>query len=151
MQEMSGRSAGTVVFGHRNDDARNSAFYNRNGCLWARRCQTAVAVAAYGRLWSTGRLRSPHRRGWSPMLGLARTVMVLHRFAALCYGEMHLQIDRRHVWRDQGGGLQIAALCHTGMQLHIASIATGHAMVGSRWHWVADGGAVSLGNALAHC
>ena len=44
--------------------------------------------------------------------GVVRTVMVVHRSAASCYWEIQLEIGRRRV------------------------------MVGARWNWVADGGAV---------
>ena len=38
-----------------------------------------------------------------------------------------------------GAGLPIVVLCHWGMQLQIGRR---FVMVGSRWQWVADGGAV---------
>ena len=44
--------------------------------------------------------------------------------------------------------VQRFALCYWGMQLQIARL---RVMVGSRRQWVADGGAVLLGNAIAGC
>ena len=50
-------------------------------------------------------------------------------------------------WCVPGGiGLQMVAVCYGEMQLHISRR---FVMVGVRWDWVADGGAVSLGNAAA--
>ena len=45
-----------------------------------------------------------------------------------------------------GAGLLMAALCYWGVSLQVVKCIV---MVGSRWCWVVDGGAVSLGNMIA--
>ena len=57
----------------------------------------------------------------SPLLGIVGTAMLLHSLAAPCYWGMQFQIARHLV------------------------------MVGSKRLWVAHGGAVLLGNAIAGC
>ena len=46
-----------------------------------------------------------------------------------------------------GAGLPMAALCFWGMHLQVSKRLV---MVASRWCWVADGGTVLLGNAIAN-
>ena len=59
------------------------------------------------------------RRLCSAMVGVVRTVMVVERFAALCFWDMQLQIARGRVMVG-GAGLQMAVLCCWEMQLQIA-------------------------------
>ena len=57
-------------------------------------------------------------------------------------------LDALSRWAQGGHGLRLVVPCYWGMQLQIARRLI---TVGSRWSWVAIGGAVLVGNATADC
>ena len=57
-------------------------------------------------------------------------------------------LDALSRWAQGGHGLRLVVPCYWGMQLQIARRLK---PVVSRWSWVAIGGAVLLGNAIADC